>query len=278
MSSSVPFDLPDSHSTTSNPTTRHHHPRPRCGPQPRPGSPVTAKSSPGLPETCGPRRPVLHPGSRPHLGQLAPQMPFRGLTLATCATSRGAGDGSSNEDPRPLLGHGRRRSNDSCQVLSLATVRLDARTTTWCRLLPKTEGRFSQADFRRLRTACSSLRTRTLSQLLPSAWPTSLQSPRQSPCAEVRSSAARCGPNFYLVQRALSKQHSILSSACRRLCFFFLARECEIPREPTSTKSRNDNVETRCDTGRETSKWRSTKTGAPQMRAGHAHSFTCGRP
>ena len=35
----------------------------------------------------------------------------------------------------------------------------DSHTATWCRLLPKTEGWFSQADLRRLRTSRSSLRS-----------------------------------------------------------------------------------------------------------------------
>ena len=48
-------------------------------------------------------------------------------------------------------------AGDPCPVLTLATVRPDARTTMWYKLFPEMEGWFSQLDFRRLRTARSSL-------------------------------------------------------------------------------------------------------------------------
>ena len=48
--------------------------------------------------------------------------------------------------------------HDPCPVLTLATVRPDAHTTTWCKLLPEMEGCLSQPDRRRLRTTRSSLK------------------------------------------------------------------------------------------------------------------------
>ena len=47
-------------------------------------------------------------------------------------------------------------ADDPCPVLTLATARWDSRTTTRCRLLPKTEGWFSHTDLRRLHTSRSS--------------------------------------------------------------------------------------------------------------------------
>ena len=49
-------------------------------------------------------------------------------------------------------------ASDACPVLTLATVRPDARTTTWCELLLEMEGWFSLPDRRRLRTTRSSLK------------------------------------------------------------------------------------------------------------------------
>ena len=42
-------------------------------------------------------------------------------------------------------------TDDPCPVLTLATVRPDSRTTTWCGLVPKMEGWFSQTDVRWMR-------------------------------------------------------------------------------------------------------------------------------
>ena len=85
---------------------------------------------------------------------------------AVGATAPSPGDHETRHtDPRPTWTPKAHAASDDaftddpCPVLALATVRPDARTTTWRRLLPAGWKRgFSQADLRRLRTTRSSLR------------------------------------------------------------------------------------------------------------------------
>ena len=145
--SGVLFDLSAGLDST-RPATRRRHPgtRPRCGPEPSHSFSLATTT------TCIPaelrgcqNRPHLAPGHAPRLAGLAPRRPTEVPRLPD-ARLRGSRGDPDAEDPRRLLGHGRRSHKRPVPGLVLrhspsGRPRHDM-MQTWCRLLPKMEGGF----------------------------------------------------------------------------------------------------------------------------------------
>ena len=140
--SGVPFDLTEGHTG--------HHPTPlsRNGEAqlsavlPLATATCPPAATPGLPRACGPPPPCPAPRDVRPRTHVCWTCDFTEQETVQMPETRAD---SSDTDDVP--------SNNPCQVLPFATVRPDARTKTWCRLWPKMEVWFSQADPRRLRTA-----------------------------------------------------------------------------------------------------------------------------